>query len=279
MRRSWVVLVLACNWLVGVYGCRRDAAPSTVSASEAVSASETAPTAQAPALPEPLLLVPLTESRPRPGEPKVEVALPLAPAFTQAEIPERYDDGAYSVAGLRQDPDARVAEGESGQDIIVRAYVARVYVPPKCPEGTRCPPPKQSHLWVTDAADERGLRRAMLVVNYRFPIPEWQTKEWKGQPDVVMKVGKRYTIKGRFKQFSDNGFADGRGLLEFIAYHPLDPKTKQEQPQWVYPRGASWHPLVIAQEEAANRALAERAARAAADPPSRKRSKPARSGR
>jgi hypothetical protein len=136
-------------------------------------------------------------------------------------------------------------------------------VPPACAQAP-CPPPKQPHLWVTDAEDDRGIRRALMVVSYRFSIPMWQAKMWKKQPDVVMEVGKQYTIKGRFKRFSDTGFAADQGLLEFIAYRPLDPETGKEQPRWVYPPGAPWHPLVlqqIAQQEATARARAERAAR------------------
>jgi hypothetical protein len=259
MQRAFVLVLVFCG-LVGVHGCRRAASPPAVDPS-------TRATTNRAAAPEPLLLVPLTEGRPRGN---VQVQLPPSPGFEDADVPDRYDDGAYSITGLRQELDARVAEGEAGQDILVRAFISRIYLPPECP-ASPCPPAKQPHLWLTDAQDDRGVRRALMVVSYQFVIPEWQAKDWRKQPDIVMEVGKRYTIKGRFKRFSDTGFADDRGLLEFIAYRPLEPETGQEQPQWVYPRGAPWHPLVIAQEEAANRALAERAARDTAGGKPRKR--------
>lgn len=263
MSRSGLGLVLVCGWLVGAHGCRREAVPPSVVGSEADSSP------QDTAIPEPLLLVPLTKSRPQPS---VRVELPPAPTLEHAEVPARYDDGAYSIAGLRQDLAARLAEGEAGQEVIVRAWLSRIYVPPECPAGTVCPPPKQPHLWLVDGADERGLRWALLVANYQFLIPEWQAKDWKGQPQVVMEVGKRYTVKGRFTQFSDTGFAADQGLLQFVAYRPLDPETGRELSQWVYPPGAAWHPLAIQQQEAANRALAERAAREAARAEPRERS-------
>ena len=39
---------------------------------------------------------------------------------------------------------------------------------------------------------------------------------------VMFEKGKRYTFRGKFKQFSDTGFAFDKGLLEFLAYRPLD---------------------------------------------------------
>jgi len=262
MRRS--LLVLACAWLVGTLGCHRPS-PPTVAAPEAEAASPTASATSLaaadddPDAPEPQLLVPLVPRRPR-AQP-IEVTLPPPPSFPQVEVPARYDDGAYSIAGLREDLDARLAEGEADQMIEVRAYVAQIYVPPACSAGARCPAPKQPHLWLTDAPNDRGLRRALLLVGYRFEIPKQQAKAWKDQPDVVLEEGQRYTIKGTLRQLGSTGFADSRGLLEFWAYRPLDPTTGQDRAEWVFPRGASWHPLTIAQQEAENRALAERAAR------------------
>jgi len=262
MSRAFLLVLAVCG-LVGGQGCRRASTPPTVDASTAEPA--TGPTAAS----EPLLLVPLTQGRPRGN---VQVELPPPPDFDSADVPDRYDDGAYSIKGLRQELDARLAEGEAGQEILVRAFLSRIYVAPECPPGSLCPPAKQPHLWLTDDDGDRGTRRALMVVSYSFLIPEWQAKDWKKQPQVAMDVGKLYTIKGRFRRFSDTGFAADQGLLEFIAYHPHDPSTGREQPdQWVHPPGAPWHPLVIEQQEAANRALAERAARDAARGKPRKR--------
>ena len=153
-------------------------------------------------------------------------------------------------------------EGDAGTEIEVRAWVAKIYVPPECPEGEVCPPAKQPHVFVTDGEHEKGLKHAMMVVNYAFSIPEWDAARWKGQEQVVLELGRQYTFKGKFKQFSDTGFASDEGLLEFVAYKPLHPDTHVEQARWVYPPGAPWHPIEIARQEEQNAELAKRAAEA-----------------
>src|SRR5690349_20249706 len=83
--------------------------------------------------------------------------------------------GALSIWGLRRDIDKHVAEGESNQEITVKGWVQEIYEAPPCPEGG-CPPPKQPHVWITDQEGVEGKKRAMMVVNYRMQIPEWQAK-------------------------------------------------------------------------------------------------------
>jgi hypothetical protein len=195
----------------------------------------------------------------------IKVELPASPDFQEGKAPEKWEEGCvggecpWSIWGLRQKLDENVKAGETGTEILVKGWVQEVYVAPPCPEGQMCPPPKQPHLWITDEVDSKGKKRAMMVVNYRFVIPEWDAKRWKDQPVVEFVEGKRYTFKGKFKQFSDTGFAFDRGLLEFVAYKPIDPTTNQEAADWVYPPGAPWHPLEIARQQEANAALVEKA--------------------
>ena len=196
--------------------------------------------------------------------PNVQVQLPASPNFDEGKTVETYDDGAWSIYGLRRKIDENVAAGAAGKDITVRGYIQEIYVPPECPEGEVCPPGKQPHVWIVDKADQQGKKRAMMVVNYRFQIPEWDAKRWKDQPEVLLEKGKQYTFQGKFKQFSDTGFADDRGLLEFQAYRPLNPETNTEMPQWVHPPGAPWHPMEVARQEEENAALVEKASEAAA---------------
>ncbi len=189
------------------------------------------------------------------GASTIQVQLPRAPTLSGPRVPERHDDGAFSIHGLRANLDANVADGDAGKEVIVRAWVQEIYVAPECPRGEVCPPPKQPYVWVTDSKDERGKKRAMLVANYAFTIPEWDAKRWKDQPLVVLEVGKQYEFKGRFKRFSDTGFAHDRGLLEFIAY--------KQHGVWIYPPGAPWHPVEIQRMEEANARLAEEAKKSA----------------
>ncbi|MCH9681241.1 MAG: hypothetical protein K0V04_07405 [Deltaproteobacteria bacterium] len=195
--------------------------------------------------------------------PAVSVTLPAPPNFDEGKAPEQWDDSAWSIWGLRRDIDKHVEEGENGTEITVKGWIQEIYIPPECPEGEACPPPKQPHVWITDHENEKGKKRAMMIVNYRFTIPEWQVKDWKDQPDVILEKDKQYTFKGLFKQFSDTGFASDRGLLEFRSYKPHDPETGAEMPTWVYPPGAAWHPLTIQQQEEQNAKMAEAAAKAA----------------
>lgn len=190
--------------------------------------------------------------------PNIKVELPAAPNFDEARAPIKWDDESYSIYGLRKDIDERLKEGESGKEVIVKGWVQEIYVPPTCPEGELCPPGKQPHFWITDTQDGQGKKRAMMVVNYYFPIPEWDTatlEMWKDVPLVVVEVGKQYTIKGKFKRFSDTGFAHDNGLLEFVSYQVPNPDPKAANPGelvWIAPPNSSWHPLTVAQQEAAN---------------------------
>ncbi len=201
-----------------------------------------------------------TDDEPEPSDGGLQVA---EGDEALANTPQKYDDGAYSISGLRRELDARIAEGEAGTQVLVRAYVQDIYVAPTCPPKEPCPPPKQPHVWLVDDPEEEGKREAMLLVDYRFAIPQWDAERWKGESEVELRTGERYTFKGKFVRFSDTGFAHDRGLLEFRSYRPHDSKTGEELDQWVMPPGAHWHPIVIELEEEQNRRLMEKAAEAA----------------
>jgi hypothetical protein len=198
----------------------------------------------------------------------VKVELPASPDFDEGRAAVKWEgdpDDAYSIYGLRKDIDDRLKEGEAGEKIVVKGWVQEIYVPPECPEGQLCPPGKQPHFWITDFAEEKGKKRAMMVVNYYFPIPDWDeaTKEtWKDQPLVVVEVGKQYTIKGEFKRFSSSGFAHDNGLLEFNSYKAPNPDPASGgELIWIYPPNCDWHPLTIAQQEAQNAEMQEKMAK------------------
>jgi hypothetical protein len=182
----------------------------------------------------------------------VKVELPPAPNFDEGKVVEKYDDGAWSIYGLRHNIDENVKQGDAGVEIEVRGYVQDIYEPPVCPAGETCPLGKQPHLWITDKPEDKGKKRAMMVVNYAFTIPEYDAKRWKDVPNVAVQKGTQYTFKGKFKRFSDTGFADARGLLDFISYK--DPTTSQ----WISPPGAPWHPLEIQRQDEEQKKLIEK---------------------
>jgi hypothetical protein len=204
--------------------------------------------------------------------PNIKVELPQSPDFNEARAPVKWEgdpDSAYSIYGLRKDIDDRLKEGESGQQIVVKGWVQEIYVPPTCPEGQLCPPGKQPHFWITDHAEEKGKKRAMMVVNYHFPIPDWDTatqEMWKDQPLVVVEVGKQYTIKGAFLRFSSSGFAHDNGLLEFNSYKVPNPDPESGgELIWIFPPNCDWHPLTVAAQEAENAEMQARMQKDAAD--------------
>lgn len=243
--RLWTAFLLGCA------ACKAPTMPASDPASPRVSDRNEG--AVQPDGPRPLTIADEDPDAPRTPSSGLQVQLPPSPNFDDADVAKRYDDGAFSIRGLRDDVDGNVADGDAGKEVVVRAWVQEVYVPPKCPSGAACPPPKQPHIWVTDREGERGKKRAMLVVNYRFAIPEWDAKRWKGQPTVELEAGKRYTFKGKFRRFSDTGFAFAGGLLEFVAY--------KKKTRWVAPPGAPWHPIEIRRMEREDAALADKAAK------------------
>jgi hypothetical protein len=197
----------------------------------------------------------------------VKVELPPSPNFDEGKAPEKWEDGSWSIYGLRSKLDENVKEGEAGKEIEVKGWIQEIYVAPPCPQGEVCAPAKQPHVWITDNKGEQGKKRAMMVVNYRFTIPEHDAKTWKDVPQIVLEKDKQYTFRGKFKQFSDTGFSYDRGLLEFIAYHPVDPVTGAVSAEWVAPPNAPWHPIAIAAQEAENAELAKKAAGTAVKQP------------
>jgi hypothetical protein len=96
--------------------------------------------------------------------------------------------------------------------------------------------------------------------NVASAIPEWDAEAWKDAVPVVLEVGKQYAFKGKFRQFSDTGFAHEDGLLEFASVQQVDRETGV--PQWVDPPGAPWHPINIARMEAGRLELEARARKA-----------------
>lgn len=193
--------------------------------------------------------------------PNIDVKLPAPPNFDEARAPVKYEgesEETYSIYGLRKDIDDRLKDGENGKTVVVKGWVQEIYVPPPCAEGELCVPGKQPHFWITDTQDGQGKKRAMMVVNYYFPIAEWDTDTldlWKDEPLVVVEVGKQYTIKGKFKRFSDSGFAHDNGLLEFVSYKVPNPDPEAVNPGelvWISPPNSDWHPKTVKMQEEQN---------------------------
>ncbi|MCA9714763.1 MAG: hypothetical protein KC468_08765, partial [Myxococcales bacterium] len=123
----------------------------------------------------------------------IKVELPPSPDFDEGKVADKWEDGSLSIYGLRKSLEENVKEGDKGTEIMVKGFVQDIYEPPECPEGETCPPAKQPHIWIADKEEEKGKKRAMMVVGYQFSIPEWEAEQWKDVPDVQFEKGKRYT--------------------------------------------------------------------------------------
>lgn len=195
-----------------------------------------------PKLPEPKM-IPSQDRAPIP-RPNLAVELPPPPIdrLEGPKVPAKYDDGGYSIAGLRADLDTHIDLGEAGTTIEVRAFVQEIIVP-TCVGSDGC---GQPHFWVTDAPDVVGRRLALLVGPYEFDLSDEEARYFASEPKIFVEVGKQYLFKGNFVRMSDTGFSSPRGVLQFHA-------VQTEAGEWVYPPGSPWHPkteILRAQQKA-----------------------------
>ncbi len=198
----------------------------------------------------PLAIAELPPERDRAAIPVLgrELGLPEPPRFASVELPALREDGSWSILGLRSALEDMLAEGGADRVVLVRAYVQEVYAPPECPVGELCPPAKQPHAWLVDAPELRGKQRALMLIGYDVPIPEWDTqtqREWASEAKIELEPGRQYLFMGWFRRFSASGFAHDRGLLELLAVRE-DPQN--DASRWIYPRNSHVHPRVRAAE-------------------------------
>jgi hypothetical protein len=165
--------------------------------------------------------------------PEIRPNLPPVPKVPPPRHKIQYDDGAWSVYGLRK----RIRQ-TIDEEVRVKAHVVKVFQAEPCPEGETCPPPAMPHLWLGDDLDETSERHLLRLVGYaqsqeemdqaaadakrgRGPSPEAQAA---GLPPIVhdWQTGKQYLIKGRFTRSSGAGFAHSEGLLEYMEHECLD---------------------------------------------------------
>lgn len=171
--------------------------------------------------------------------PEIRPNLPPIPKVPPPRHKIQYDDGTWSVYGLRKRLRQNINE-----EVRVKAYVVKIFTPEPCPEGRTCPPAPMPHLWLGDDLDETSERKLVRLVGYaqsqeemdsareeaekgRDPDPE---EEAAGLPPIIYdwQQGKRYIIKGRFARSSGTGFAYSEGLLEYMEHNCLDCPPEEE---------------------------------------------------
>lgn len=164
--------------------------------------------------------------------PEIRPNLPQVPQVPPPRFKLQYDNGTWSVYGLRK----RIRQNIN-EEVRVKGFVVKIYTPDPCPEDRTCPPATMPHLWLGDAMDvtsERQLLRLVGYANSQIEMDQAREEAEKGQqrspeelaalPPIVYdwQQGKQYVVKGRFSRFAGTGFGEEIGLLEYIEHECLD---------------------------------------------------------
>ena len=144
--------------------------------------------------------------------------LPTVPTIPPPPYPTQYPDQSYSVYGLR-----KMIRNTLNTAVHVTGFVAKVYQPPPCPEGQRCPTPAAPHLWLADTPNEEDEVKLLLVAGYaenQGQIDEAVVAAMKGTPleplegsdappiPVDLFKGAKVKFQGRYS-YSTGGFGAG----------------------------------------------------------------------
>jgi hypothetical protein len=172
--------------------------------------------------------------------PEIRPNLPAVPSVPPPRHKIQYDDGTWSVYGLRKRLRQNINE-----EVRVKAFVVKVFTPEPCPEGRTCPPASMPHLWLGDDQDETSERKLLRLVGYAQSQQEMDTARENaekgrdtsaeeaaaGLPPVIFdwQQGKQYVVKGRFTRSSGTGFAYSEGLLEYMEHTCLDCPPEEEE--------------------------------------------------
>jgi hypothetical protein len=177
--------------------------------------------------------------------PEVKPNLPTVPTLPPPPYPTQYPDQSYSIYGLR-----KMIRNTINTAVTVKAFIAKVYQPPPCPEGKRCPTPAAPHLWLADAAAEEDEAKLLLVAGYaenQGQLEEATEAAIKGQPlevaegsdlppiPVDLLKGAQVKIQGRFSYStggfgaSHRGFQHSDGVLSYMTHTVLQPSPAQPE--------------------------------------------------
>jgi hypothetical protein len=192
------------------------------------------------------------------AEPKVNVEklsdftpnLPTVPNIPPPPHPTQYPDQSYSVYGVR-----KMIRNTINTALSVTGYVAKVYQPPECPEGKRCPTPAAPHLWMADMADEQDETKLLLVAGYaenQNQIDEAIEAAMKGKPlevpegsdappiPVDLFKGAKVKFQGSFSYSTGGfgaaarGFQSSDGVLSYTT-HTIIEESPEAPPVKVKP--------------------------------------------
>lgn len=164
--------------------------------------------------------------------PEIVPNLPSVPTLPPPPYPVTYQDGSYSVFGIR----ARV-NNTMDNEHEVTGYIVEMYVPPECEEQEdECPPVAAPHIWIADAEGESDNMKRLTIVGYaenqtqidealaaysrgRYRPPAPETGEI--AIPVDWEVGAKVKVRGQFTRISGTGFNVSNGLLEYRGHSTI----------------------------------------------------------
>ena len=171
--------------------------------------------------------------------PEVKASLPPVPTIPPPPKPIQYPDQSFSVFGLR-----RTKARTIGTELSVTAYIAKVFVPPVCPENEKCPLPSAPHIWLGDEKTEADPGKLVIVAGYaenqaaideaikesKKPKKAAPPPEDTGLLPVPTDLfpGAKIKLKGRFSYMSGAGFQSSEGVLDYLGHETLEPGTPLE---------------------------------------------------
>lgn len=165
--------------------------------------------------------------------------LPPVPKVRSPRHKIQYEDGTYSVFGLRKRLRDNIDEV-----VRVKGLVIKIYQPQPCDEGETCPPQTMPHVWLGDDLDESSEQKLLLFVGYAIGHDgTHQAKNGAGEVKLSTEEqassqlpivhdwhrGNRYIVKGTLRRISEGSCFAPDVLLEYIEHQCLDCSADEEQ--------------------------------------------------
>ncbi|MBN2802994.1 MAG: hypothetical protein JXR91_07860 [Deltaproteobacteria bacterium] len=165
--------------------------------------------------------------------------LPPVPNIPVPSVPETYQDGSYSLYGLRKNVGKTL-----NTQIEITAYIVKIYEKPVCEEGKTCHT-MMPHLFLADELGEKLSKRMIRLVGFAQSFKEMDQAREDAEagkapeelpegvylPPVIWdwQEGHKYKIKAIFLNRSGAGFMDADGLLEYKGKECLDCPVEEEE--------------------------------------------------
>lgn len=165
--------------------------------------------------------------------PDPEPNLPSVPRIPPPAHPPRYDDGTYSVYGLR-----RMMSTTMDQEVEVTGYIVEIYQRPDCDDEENCSTAVAPHIFLADSVGETDADKRILVAGYatrqsevedavrrarrrRRPMEEPGPNDPPPIPTDFAE-GNKVRLRGQFQRYSNVGFQSTNGLLEYRFHRTVE---------------------------------------------------------